>query len=141
MRGLIDALTGFLSGEGLNGEIRAEVVGDERMSDLHERHKNTPGTTDVLTFDLSGDPRVLDVDIVICADEARRQAEARGHGVAEELALYIVHGVLHCTGYDDHEESGERGAAAMHKREDEILSAIGAGVVYAAHESRTGGSS
>ena len=67
-------------------------------------------------------------------DEARRQAELRGHGVAQELALYIVHGILHCTGYDDHEEAGAFGSIAMHRREDEILSAIGAGVVYAARE-------
>ena len=74
---------------------------------------------------------------MICADEARRQARTRGHGPAEELALYIVHGVLHCTGYDDHEDAGDLGAIAMHKREDEILSAIGAGVVYAAREAET----
>ena len=134
LRELMGSLREHLASEGLGGEIRAEVVGDERMSQLHERHKDTPGTTDVLTFDLSGDPKLLDVDIVICADEARRQAASRGHGVAQELALYIVHGVLHCTGYDDHEEAGAFGSIAMHRREDEILSAIGAGVVYAARE-------
>ena len=141
LRELMGALGAHLAGDGLIGEIRAEVVGDERMSLLHEQHKDTPGTTDVLTFDLSGDPRVLDVDIVICADEARRQAEARGHGAAEELMLYIVHGVLHCTGYDDHEDEGDFGAEAMHRREDEILSAIGAGVVFAASQTKTGGAS
>ncbi|MFI4892036.1 MAG: rRNA maturation RNase YbeY [Phycisphaerales bacterium JB058] len=145
LRGLLDALCDHLAADGLTGEIRAEIVGDERMSALHERYKDTPGTTDVLTFDLSGDPGALDVDIVICADEARRQARTRGHGPAEELALYIVHGILHCTGYDDHEDAGDLGAIAMHKREDEILSAIGAGVVYAAGEAEsdagTGGAS
>jgi len=127
----LESVRALFGADGLSGEIRVEVVGDERMSALHEKHKDTPGTTDVLTFDLSGDPRVLDVDIVVCADEARRQAEARRHGIAEELTLYIVHGVLHCTGYDDHDEEGDYGAASMHRREDEILSAIGAGVVFA----------
>lgn len=130
---LLESARAHFAADGLTGEIRAEVVGDDRMSALHEKHKDTPGTTDVLTFDLSGDPRLLDVDIVVCADEARRQASARGHGVAEELMLYIVHGVLHCTGYDDHDDEGNYGAASMHRREDEILSAIGAGVVFARH--------
>ncbi len=134
LRGLLLSLQNRLAIEGLLGEIRAEVIGDDRMSLLHERHKGTPGTTDVLTFDLSGDPRVLDVDMYVCIDEARRQAEARGHGPAEELMLYIVHGVLHCTGYDDHEESGAFGSVAMHRREDEILTAIGAGAVFASRE-------
>ncbi len=131
LRALLDSIRAYFAGQGIVGEIRAEVVGDARMTDLHARHKDTPGTTDVLTFDLSGDPGTLDVDIVVCADEARRQATERGHGLVEELALYIVHGVLHCTGYDDREDAGEYGAAAMHRREDEILKAIGAGTVYA----------
>ncbi len=140
---LLESARAHFAAGGLSGEIRAQVVGDERMSALHEKHKDTPGTTDVLTFDLSGDPSVLDVDIVVCADEARRQASERGHGVPEELALYIVHGVLHCTGYDDHEDEGEFGAASMHRREDEILSAIGAGVVFARDEAtgQAGGAS
>ena len=40
----------------------------------------------------------------------------------EELALYIVHGLLHLCGHDDTTESG---AAEMRRREDEILSASG----------------
>lgn len=128
---LFGSLTRLLAREGLCGEGRVEAVGDGRMSDLHGRHRGEEGTTDVLTFDLSGDGRRLDTDIVVCVDEARRQCAARGHGVAEELVLYVVHGVLHCTGYDDAEDGGERGAVAMHRREDEILSSIGAGVVYA----------
>lgn len=128
---LTQAIAAWFARSGVRGEFRVAVVNDDRMARLHAQHKGEPATTDVLTFDLSEEAGTLDTDIVVCADEARRQAHARGHGLAEELALYIVHGILHCTGYDDHDEEGDFGADAMHAREDEILTAIGAGIVYA----------
>lgn len=131
LEGLVCSFGSHLGALGLLGEVRAEAVGDDRMTRMHARHKGEATTTDVLTFNLSGDPGVLDADIVVCVDEARRQSAQRGHGVAEELMLYIVHGVLHCTGYDDALDEGDFGGLAMHRREDEILSAIGAGVVFA----------
>lgn len=69
----------------------------------------------------------LDVDILVCADEAARQAAVRAVPVERELLLYIVHAVLHCLGEDDHDEAS---AGRMHEREDRILSAIGVGAVY-----------
>lgn len=114
---------------GLAGEVRVRLVGDEEMSAAHQRHKGEAGTTDVLTFDLSEQPRVLDVDILACVDEAARQAADRGLAVERELLLYIVHGVLHCAGYDDHTEEQ---AMAMHAREDELLEEIGVGATFAA---------
>lgn len=114
---------------GAGGAVRVRVVGDTEMIAAHERHKGQPGTTDVLTFDLreqEGDE--LDTDILVCADEARRQAESAGHPPRREALLYVVHGVLHCLGYDD---GDERSAALMHRREDEVLEAIGVGATYA----------
>ena len=115
---------------GITGEVRVRIVGDSDMAAAHERYSGIPGTTDVLTFDLrdanqagaagSGGP--LDTDIWICADEAQREASARGLTVERELLLYIVHGILHCLGYDDHDEGSHR---AMHAEEDRILAAIG----------------
>ena len=132
---LAEAIAAWFTTSGALGEFRVSVVDDDRMARLHAQHKGEATTTDVLTFDLSDEQGMLDTDIVVCADEARRQSLARSHGLAEELALYIVHGILHCTGYDDHDEEGDFGADAMHAREDEILTAIGAGIVYASRAS------
>lgn len=113
------------------GEVRARVVDDDAMSAAHVEYLDVEGTTDVLTFDMSetapDGSRVLDADLLICVDEARRQAEQLGHAVEHELALYIVHGVLHCTGYDDLTEDGAR---AMHAEEDRLLLAAGIGAVF-----------
>jgi len=122
------------------GEVRVRVVADPDMTRAHERFHGVSSTTDVLTFDLSGaapahpvepgepSTRALDADILVCFDEAARQARARGHAPEHELLLYIIHGLLHCLGHDD---TGEAAAARMHRAEDRTLEALGIGAVYA----------
>lgn len=88
--------------------------------------------TDVLAFDLGCARRQgwLDGEIVLCADIARREAARRGGALAAaraELALYLVHGLLHLAGYDDHTP---RGFQRMHQREDELLNKLGWGPVF-----------
>lgn len=129
---VVSAALRALAPLGCTGEVRVGVVGDVEMARAHEEFLDVAGTTDVLTFDASepgpdGRP-VLDVDIMVCLDEARRQGASHGHAPERELLLYVVHGVLHCLGFDDHDEEA---AAAMHRREDELLSAAGVGATYA----------
>jgi probable rRNA maturation factor len=104
------------------------IVDDARMIALHESHSGDATTTDVLTFDLRTDKtQPVEADIVICADEAASRAAQLQHTIEQELLLYCVHGVLHCLGYDDHDEhSWQR----MHALEDEILTAIGVGPTF-----------
>ena len=108
--------------------VTVEIIDDHRMAALHERFSNVPGTTDVLTFPASGPGEPVEVDIAICVDEAARQSRARGHDLRHELLLYALHGVLHCTGFDDRAPHDH---ARMHAEEDRILQAIGLGAVYA----------
>lgn len=127
----VGAAAGYL---GALGEVRVRIVGDAEMEEAHKEYLDTPGTTDVITFDLSEGPRapgkspILDVDILACYDEAVRQGRARGHAPEREILLYVVHGVLHCLGFDDHDPDR---SAAMHAREDEVLRAIGVGDTFA----------
>ena len=113
---------------GSSGSLRVRIVGDDEMAAAHVRYCDIAGTTDVLTFDLSETTGVLDVDILACIDEAQRQATARGHEVQRELLLYIIHGVLHTLGHDDHDDDAY---ARMHAEEDRVLSAIGVGATFA----------
>ncbi|WP_428386871.1 rRNA maturation RNase YbeY [Mucisphaera sp.] len=104
------------------------LVGDEKMSALHDQYLQDPSTTDVLTFDLREDTgQPIEGELVICVDEAERQAGELGHGVEKELLLYAVHGLLHLADYDDHDPDE---AQRMHAEEDRILTAIGVGAVY-----------
>lgn len=116
--------------------LSVALVGDEQMAELHQRYKQTTGTTDVLTFDLREPADMegeapfavpLEAELVLCVDEAARQAARLGHETRQELLLYAIHGLLHLAGYDDHEPEA---AAAMHRREDELLESLGLPAVY-----------
>jgi probable rRNA maturation factor len=122
-----------------SGEVRVRVVGDPEMALANQRFHGQEGPTDVLTFDLSsaraGDPadlgrpssRQLDADILLCAAEAERQAASRSFLPERELLLYLIHGVLHCLGHDDHDPQA---AARMHAVEDRVLEFLGVGATF-----------
>lgn len=124
--GEVAALAGFvLRAEG-RGEVglSVSVVDDEAMAALHERYSGIAGPTDVLAFPLEDEvpgPEALLGEVVVSADTAAREAEARGLPFARELLLYVAHGVLHLLGYDDHDEE-ERNR--MHARQEELLDAF-----------------
>lgn len=122
------------------GQVRVAIVDDQRMSIAHQQFSGIAETTDVLTFDLADndpcfenisdkdfDKKVLDTDLTICFDQAMRQSALHNHPVEHELLLYIVHGVLHCLGYDDHDETGYQ---QMHEKEDELLASIGLATTF-----------
>ena len=101
------------------------------MAELNREHMDEDRPTDVLSFPLDGaddDPfgDNLIGDVVVCPVYAARQAAAhrgeRGHdgSVEDELALLVVHGVLHILGHD-HAEPDE--AARMRAAEAELLDA------------------
>lgn len=103
------------------------VIDDPAMTTMHAKWRGGETSTDVITFEASPDGPI-DVDIAVCLDEAARAAERHGHAADDELLLYIVHGLLHCCGFDDKDNSA---AAAMHIEEDRLLAAIGHERVYA----------
>tara|TARA_R110002072_G_scaffold42064_5_gene117647 strand:+ start:106380 stop:106913 length:534 start_codon:yes stop_codon:yes gene_type:complete len=114
------------------GELRVRIVDDQRMAIDHQQYSGIAGTTDVLTFDLapeseSFDSKILDTDLTTCFDEAARQSSAHNHTVVYELLLYIIHGTLHCLGFDDHDDTQYQ---RMHKQEDTLLTNAGIGPLF-----------
>ena len=107
-------------------EIAILLVGDRRMARLHEQWLGVPGTTDVITFDLAGggrgDPAGLRGDIVVSAETAHRVARELGWAPRHEVAYYVVHGLLHLAGHDDHDPGRRR---AMRARERVLMAAAG----------------
>ena len=71
-----------------------------RMNEGYLRHK---GSTDVITFDYAdaNRPKCLAGEIFVCLDEALAQAPRFRVTWQNELVRYIVHGILHLSGYDD----------------------------------------
>ncbi len=134
--------------EGVRGpaELSLMFVDAEAIAALNLRFRDKEGPTDVLAFPLDdeeerdepppppfrpgtsprlsgsgfpavGPPRLLG-DIVICPEVAAANAETHAGSFEDELALLIVHGILHLRGYD-HEVEQE--AAEMEQREARLL--------------------
>jgi len=107
-----------------DGELSVAVVDASRMSEMNRRYTGRAGDTDVLAFPLEDDSDGCVGEVVVSASRAAREAAARGISAKDELALYIVHGVLHLLGYDDGDAASRR---KMYAREREVLSAAGLG--------------
>jgi probable rRNA maturation factor len=109
-------------------ELSVMVVTTEVMTELHERWMDEPGPTDVMAFpmdelvDESRRPDAPEIgpallgDVVLCPAFAAAQARKAGHGLADELALLTVHGVLHLLGYDHAEPEQEREMFGLQNR-------------------------
>jgi probable rRNA maturation factor len=81
-------------------EIFVWLISDRRMARLHRQFLGQTGPTDVLTFQHG--------EIFISVETAKRHARVFGSSLMRELQLYIVHGLLHLHGFDDHTRSGAR---------------------------------
>jgi probable rRNA maturation factor len=134
------ALAGAALGAlGIEGEAELSVlfVDEDHIGVLNKRYLGHEGPTDVLSFPIDGAPDLaasglapartpsdpddqplLLGDVVICPAVAARQAPSHAGSYDDELALLLVHGILHVLGMD-HAVEDER--VAMQARERELL--------------------
>ena len=98
-------------------EVSLLLTDDEEIARIHAEFCNDPTPTDVLSFAIDES-----VDVVVSVECARRQARALGNTIRAEIALYVVHGILHACGYDDHDA---RDRSRMRDAERAILSRLG----------------
>jgi probable rRNA maturation factor len=131
-----------LEDQGVHDDVEVSVVFVDQatIASLNERFRSHAGPTDVLAFpiddvvptsgrypDLGGSGPGTDVidrvpellgDVVICPAVAAEHASDHGVTLDAEIALLVVHGILHLLGMD-HEVPAE--AEAMEARERELL--------------------
>ena len=117
--------TATLTTEGARGELTLTFVDRDEIAALNIEHLGHEGATDVLSFPLDDDDPgggvpVLLGDVVVCPAVAADQASTHAGTIDDELALLVVHGVLHVLGHD-HAEPAE--AALMRAREVALLEA------------------
>lgn len=121
MREIVRAV---LEGEGeTDAEISLAFVDNPTIHRLNMRYLQHDEPTDVLSFPLSepGSKR-LSGELVLGVEVAQLQAKERGHDVQAELALYVIHGLLHLCGYDDHNSTDR---AQMRDKERSYLRLLG----------------
>ena len=114
-------------------ELGLVIAGDETVHELNRSYRSVDRTTDVIAFALSErgakdelfiappDDVIHLSEVIISYPQARRQADEQRHPLERELALLVVHGVLHLLGYD-HELPEQ--AEKMRSMEAKILASI-----------------
>jgi probable rRNA maturation factor len=98
------------------GIIELSFVSESRIKTLNKEYRALDRVTDVLSFKINDNP--LTGQVFICYNKAKEQAESYGKIIDEEVALLLVHGILHIFGFD-HLDEGE--AVKMEEMEGEIL--------------------
>lgn len=118
------AARAVLAGEDIaDYEISLAFVDNPTIHTLNKRYLDHDEPTDVLSFPLSEpSAKKLAGELVIGAEVAKAQADERGHDVQVELALYVIHGLLHLCGYDD---TTDAAAKEMRARERHYLRELG----------------
>ena len=139
-----DLASRVLDDQGVTGDAELSVlfVDEKAMTDLNRRFNATDGPTDVLAFPIDEEPSeggrspdsggsgpgytpaeaadlpVLLGDVVICPAVAHRNAPDHAGTFDDEVALLLVHGILHLMGMDHHDDAE---AEAMEAKERELL--------------------
>ena len=91
-------------------EIELTILSDAEIARVHGDFLGDPTPTDVITFHHG--------EILVSADTALRQGTAHGQPLDHELALYMIHGLMHLGGWDDHDADE---AAEMTEKQYTIL--------------------
>jgi probable rRNA maturation factor len=97
--------------------VSLRLTDDAGIAALHGEFLGDPTPTDVMSFDVDDT-----AEIVVSVETARRVAAKKAHAAHAEIALYVVHGLLHTLGYDDHRA---RDRARMRIAERTLLQQLG----------------
>ncbi|MEQ8188467.1 MAG: rRNA maturation RNase YbeY [Candidatus Eremiobacterota bacterium] len=108
-------------GKGLNFEISFLLVNNQEIQELNSTYRNINKPTDVLSFPMweENDIPLPDIDnllgdIVISTDKVMEQSKEHGHSHEREIAILVIHGLLHLFHYDHMEDDEEE---KMRKKE------------------------
>ena len=103
-----------------------------KIRTLNRKYLKRFFATDVLAFDFTNQTHAqkatlkkidgLDGEIIISIDAALKQSKMYDAPLEKEITLYIIHGILHLQGYDDHRLTDVR---RMRKKEEELLNLVG----------------
>jgi len=145
--GLVRLAEGVLKAEGVKGECELAItfVDEETIAELNKEFLGEDGPTDVLAFPIDdeivesgrspdsgtagpdrpdvepGEVPILLGDVMVCPSVAARNAAERSRSTDDELALLVVHGILHVLGMDHADPEEE---AAMFGRQDALLAQL-----------------
>ena len=94
-------------------QLSIVFVTDQRIKSLNTKYLHHAYATDVLAFDFLDPhtakkrlrPRTIDGEVIISTGAVCRQAKMFANTNKRELTLYLIHGILHLLGFDDHRQT------------------------------------
>jgi rRNA maturation RNase YbeY len=98
-------------------QISIAFMDDNALLQINKKFLSRDYLTDVITFDYSFGKEISS-DIAISIERVRENASSQGSDFDEELRRVIIHGILHCCGYND-KTSQEK--TLMTQKENECL--------------------
>jgi probable rRNA maturation factor len=103
-----------------NVELELKYVSIAEITRLNNIYRDMNEPTDVLSFVIEEKPLIG--QIFICYNLAKKQADKMEKTIDNEVALLLVHSILHLVGYDHKVSSGAR---IMETLEQDILGKVG----------------
>ena len=116
--------------EGATGQVTLVITDDQAIQALNRQFLDLDAPTDVLAFSAQEEDQGFATapeaarylgDVIVSYPRAVVQAAEAGHETEHELALLVVHGILHLLGYD-HADEDEK--ASMWSRQETILKSL-----------------
>lgn len=98
-------------------EINYVFYTDDELLEINRNHLNHNFYTDIITFD-NTIQNAISADIAISVDRVKDNAAQNNVGLYHELRRVMIHGILHCMGYNDKDESQRQ---TMRKEENKAL--------------------
>lgn len=99
-------------------EVSVYFVSEKKISSLHKTFFDDPSPTDCISFPLDNEELG---EVFVCPQTAIEYADKHQLDPYDETALYLIHGLLHCLGYDDLEPNQRR---TMRKKEKSCMALI-----------------
>ena len=98
-------------------QLSIVLVDDKAIAKFNQQYHQTSGPTDILSFDYGGG----EGELIISVEHVHKQANRFRATPSRELALYVVHGILHLHGQGD---STARKRARMRLAERRLLARL-----------------
>ncbi len=81
--------------------LQINFVNAEQITEINKEYLQHQGSTDIITFNYSGDIKNLEGELFISTDDADYNAKKFSVDFSKELLRLIIHGILHLIGYED----------------------------------------
>lgn len=91
---------------------------DQYLLALNKKFLSHKNYTDVLTFNYSEKNKSITAEIYISTDRVRENAKLFSISFEQELNRVMIHGILHCMGYNDKNAHDRK---KMRSKEDQCL--------------------